>query len=517
MSFATKEFEGSIDIKSIGEDGSFSGYASVFNVRDRGGDVVAKGAFADTLKARPASKVRMFWSHDRDIPIGVWKSFTEDDHGLKAEGQLLLDVPRGLETYKHLKAGTVDSLSIGYRVTADEYDASLKARIIKGIELVEVSVVSLPMNESATITNVKAEGQEDTTMTATAENIAIDTKAADALTARIDELEAKLARPNLLSGANDNEKTDEEKSFGAYLRRGDAGLGAEERKALVVATDATAGFLAPTTFGDEILKSLRQFSPIRQYAKVITIAGRDVRYPRRIGSTAATWTDEIANRTESAPSYEQVTLTPYELATFVEVSRQLLEDNAYNLEGELASDLAESFAIAEGTAFVSGTGTGQPKGILAATGITQIVSGAAATLGTAPGDLLIDAFSKIATIHAQNGAWGMNRNTLAAVRKIKDTTGAYLWQPSLRDGAPSTLLGRPVIEMVDFPDIAAGTFPIVFGDWSGYRIVDRTDFSILSDPYTRAKNGINVFHARKRVGGDVTNPDRFVKVKISAT
>lgn len=335
------------------------------------------------------------------------------------------------------------------------------------------------------------------------------------LTERLDALEAKA---NRLKADNDNgQPTAEEKAFSTYIRRGDAGLIDEDRKALTVATDATAGYLAPTTFGSEILKALRQFSPIRQYARVITIGARDVRYPRRIGSTAATWVDEVANRTESGPSYEQVTLTPYELATFVEVSRQLLEDNVYNLEGELSSDLAESFAIAEGTAFVSGDGTGKPKGILNATGITQLVSGAAATLGSNPGDLLIDVFAAIPTAHAQNGAWAMNRKTLATLRKIKDTTGNYLWQPSLRDGAPSTLLGRPVIEMVDMPDIAANTTPIVFGDWSGYRIVDRVDMSILSDPYTRAKNGINVFHARKRVGGDVTNPDRFVKLKIAAS
>jgi HK97 family phage major capsid protein len=265
------------------------------------------------------------------------------------------------------------------------------------------------------------------------------------------------------------------------------------------------------------LKALRLFSPLRQYAKVVTIAGSEIKFPRRIGSTAATWVSEIADRTESGPSYEQVTLTPWEMATFVEISRQLLEDAAYNVEGEVSSDLAESFAIAEGKAFVDGTGTDRPKGILVATGIAEVKTGVAADFPAAnPGDKLIDVMSAIPTAHAQNGAWAMNRNTLGIVRKWKDSQGNYLWQPGLQAGQPSSLLGRPVIEMVDFPDVAAGKFPIVFGDWSGYRIVDRTDFSILSDPYTRAKNGIVVLHSRKRVGGDVTNPDRFAKLKISA-
>lgn len=332
---------------------------------------------------------------------------------------------------------------------------------------------------------------------------------------RLDKLEARANRP---AGTEPKkEAAAEQKAFGSYIRRGDAGLTDEDRKALVVATDATAGFLAPTSFGTEIIKKLREVSPIRQYAKVVSISARDVRYPRRVGSTAATWVDEIANRTESAPSYEQVVLTPYELATFVEVSRQLLEDNQYDLEGELASDLGESFAIAEGSAFVSGNGTGKPKGILNAAGVAIVVSGDATTLGINPGDILIDVFAAVPTLHAQNGAWMMNRKTLATIRKVKDGMGNYLWQPGLQAGAPSTLLGRPVIEAVDMPDIAAGAFPIVFGDWSGYRIVDRVDMSILSDPYTRATNGINVFHARKRVGGDCTHPDRFVKLKIAAS
>lgn len=335
------------------------------------------------------------------------------------------------------------------------------------------------------------------------------------LAKRVEAIETAAARPDI-GGDAKAQPTDEQKSFGVYLRRGDAGLGDVERKALTVATDASAGFLAPTTFGDEILKKLREFSPIRQYAKVITIGGKDIKYPRRLTSTAAVWVDEIDDRTESSMTFEQVTLTPHELATYVEVSRQLLEDNAYNLEGELASDLGESFAIAEGSAFVSGNGTGKPKGILAASGVAEVVSGNASTLGSAPADLLIDMFSKLQTAHAQNGVWAMNRTTLAAIRKIKDGNGNYIWQPGLQAGQPSTLLGRPVAEMTDMPSIAANAFPIVFGDFSGYRIVDRVDMSILVDPYTGAKNGITTFHARKRVGGDVTHADRFVKLKIAA-
>jgi HK97 family phage major capsid protein/HK97 family phage prohead protease len=495
--------------------GAVTGKAWDFSSPDRVGDVIEPAAFAGAI----GKSLPMLFAHDQAQAVGVWDSITVGSDGLHVAGKLLVDdVARAKEVRALLQAKAVTGLSVGF-MTKKAAPRSGGGRTISDLDLVEVSLVAVPAHDGARVSTVK---DASSMTTATAENI-IDTKALDEklagieakFTARFDAIEAAA---NRLEAGNDNtEQTPEQKAFGAYIRRGDAGLADEDRKALTVSTDATAGFLAPTSFGSEVLKALREYSPIRQYARVITISARDVSYPRRVGSTAATWVSEIANRTESGPSYEQVTLTPYELATFVEVSRQLLEDNAYNLEGELASDLAESFAIAEATAFVGGDGSGKPKGILNATGITTVVSGAAATLGSDPGDKLIDVFSAIPTLHAQNGAWAMNRKTLAAIKKIKDTTGNYLWQPSLRDGAPSTLLGRPVIEMVDMPDIAANATPIVFGDWSGYRIVDRVDMSILSDPYTRAKNGINVFHARKRVGGDVTNPDRFVKLKIAAS
>lgn len=348
---------------------------------------------------------------------------------------------------------------------------------------------------------------------------AFETRQTEALRAandRIAALETRLNRPGTQQETTD-QPSDEVRAFGLYLRRGDAGLSEVERRALTVGNDTSAGFLAPETYGNEILKSLAEYSPIRNYAKVVQIAGPEIKYPKRLTGTNADWVAEIANRPESTPTYGQVTLTPYELATFVEVSKQLLEDAAYDVEGEIRDAVAEDFGAKEGAAFVNGDGTGKPRGILQATGITEVVSGHATTLGSNPGDLLIDLMARLPTAYANNGAWLMNRLTLAAVRKLKDAQGAYLWQPGIQAGQPSTLLGRPIIEGVDMPNVGAGAFPIVFGDWSGYRIVDKVGLSILTDPFTRAKNGITVFHARKRVGGDVTHADKFVKLKIAAS
>lgn len=346
---------------------------------------------------------------------------------------------------------------------------------------------------------------------------ALETKAANdntKLTDRINALEAKMNRPSGRA-ANDNEPNLETKAFESFLRRGGDRMDDLERKSLALSGNTA---ITPPEFGKEVIKLLRQFSPIRQYARVVTIGSSSVKYPRRTGSTAATWVDDTADRTESEPSYEQVTLTPYEAATYTDISNQLLEDNAYDLAGEVASDLAESFGIAEGSAFVAGNGTGKPNGIMNASGIQSFITGAASGFPTStPADVLIQMFHKLPAAHAQNGTWIMNRNTLAAIRLFKDGMGRYLVLDALTDGAPVTLLGRPIVEAIDMADIAAGAFPILFGNLQGYRIVDRVSFELMRDPYSVSTKGQTRFLARKRVGADVTHPDRFVKLKVSAT
>lgn len=342
---------------------------------------------------------------------------------------------------------------------------------------------------------------------------AADTKAFEEVKARLDKMEAKANRPQ---GVHVTSPDVETKAFGNFLRRGVERISADEVKALTVANDASAGYLAPQEFGNELIKLLSEYSPIRNYARVITISAQSIVYPRRVTGTAATWSTEIGNRTASGMTFEQVTMTPHELATYTDVSNALLEDNAYNLEGELLGDFAESFARTEGLSFVKGTGTGQPFGIMTNTGIAELKTGVAANFPASnPADVLIAMFHRIATTYAQSAVWMMNRNTLAVIRTWKDGNGRYLVLDPITAGAPTTLLGRPVVEMPDMDDIGADNCPILFGDMSGYRIIDRVGLTTLRDPYSLATNGQVRFHARKRVGADVTHPDRFIKLRVA--
>jgi HK97 family phage prohead protease len=144
------------DVKAVAEDGTFTGYASVFNVTDLGGDSVQPGAFTKSLKAKPASKIKMLRGHDTSEPIGIWTSIVEDSRGLKATGRLILDTNKGRETYALLKAGALDGLSIGYRTKKESFDQTKKIRLLNELELHEISVVTFPMLPTATISRVKS-------------------------------------------------------------------------------------------------------------------------------------------------------------------------------------------------------------------------------------------------------------------------------------------------------------------------------------------------------------------------
>jgi uncharacterized protein len=144
------------DVKSIAEDGTFTGYASLFGVEDLGRDVVQAGAFTKSLKSKPASKVKMLRGHDTSEPIGVWDSIVEDPHGLKVAGRLILGTVKGRETYELMKAGALDGLSIGYRTKNETFDRTKKVRMLNELDLHEISIVTFPMLATATVSRVKS-------------------------------------------------------------------------------------------------------------------------------------------------------------------------------------------------------------------------------------------------------------------------------------------------------------------------------------------------------------------------
>ena len=147
-----------LQIKAAADDGTVEGYGSVFGVRDNYDDVIAKGAFVQSLKDHKAAGTMpaMLWQHDADKPIGVWTEMVEDEKGLRIKGQLAMETVKGKEAHALLKMGALNGLSIGFMSKEWAYDRETEVRTLTAIDLWEVSLVTFPANEKARVTNVKS-------------------------------------------------------------------------------------------------------------------------------------------------------------------------------------------------------------------------------------------------------------------------------------------------------------------------------------------------------------------------
>jgi HK97 family phage major capsid protein len=331
---------------------------------------------------------------------------------------------------------------------------------------------------------------------------------------RADELETKMNRPG---GGSDTkaENEAEVKAFETFTRKGREALSADETKALRVADDTAGGYLAPDQFVAEIQRDLVEFSPIRQAARVGDTSAGAVILPKRTGRMTAKWVGEIETRPKTEPAYGQIEIPQHEIAAYVDVSNWLLEDAAVDIAAELAFDFAEEFGRLEGVAFVNGDGVKKPVGIMADPSVPTVLNGHATVLGP---DSLIRIMYDLPAFYRNRGSWLLNSGSISAIRLMKDSSGKFLWQESLAEGQPATLLGRPVVEAVDMADVEANAFPIAYGDFgSAYRIYDRVGLSILRDPYSVQTEGLVRFHGRKRVGGGVVRPEAIRKLKMATS
>jgi len=145
------------EMKSLSEDGVFTGYGSVFGELDSYRDIVLKGAFTKTLERHAAQgrKVKMLWQHNTRQPIGVYREIREDDYGLYVEGEINMEVQQGREAHSLMKQGALDGLSIGYDTVKDRIDKEKRARLLEEVNLWEISPVTFPAGDSARVIDVK--------------------------------------------------------------------------------------------------------------------------------------------------------------------------------------------------------------------------------------------------------------------------------------------------------------------------------------------------------------------------
>ena len=354
--------------------------------------------------------------------------------------------------------------------------------------------------------------------------------AIDAQARRLDEIALKAVRPALgAERARNASSLEHKQAFEAYVRSGDASnLRALEMKAMSVGSNTDGGYLVPPEIETEIGQRLTAISPIRAIAGVRTISGNVYKKPFMTAGPAVGWVGETDARAQTgSPTLDELSFPAMELYAMPAATATLLEDSAVNIDQWLAQEVEQVFAAQEGTAFVSGDGNNKPKGFLAYTAVADaswswgnigyVASGAAGAFPASnPSDVLVDLIYAVKAGYRQNASFVMNRKTQSVIRKFKDSTGHYLWQPPAVAGGKASLLSFPVIEAEDMPDIAANSLSIAFGDFRrGYLVVDRAGVSVLRDPYT-AKPYV-LFYTTKRVGGGVQDFEAIKLMKFAAS
>jgi HK97 family phage major capsid protein len=358
----------------------------------------------------------------------------------------------------------------------------------------------------------------------TTEKVERINRAVDEAKARLDELTLKARRPQL-SGHEEQQPSSREhkQAFESYVRKGEAqGLTGLEAKAFSVSSNPDGGFLVPPEIETEIGRRVSNFSPIRAISSVRQVSAPSYRKPFNVAGFATGWVGETAARPETAtPALAEIQFPTMELYAMPSATQSLLDDAAVNIDQWIAEEVQLAFAEQEGAAFVNGNGVNRPKGFLDYTKVTDaswswgnigyLPTGVAGNFAAAnPSDRLFDLVYSLKAGHRQNAVWVMNRRTQSAIRKIKDTTGNYMWEPAARPDGRATLMGFAVSESEAMPDIATDSFGLAFGDFGqGYLVVDRVGVRVLRDPYS-AKPYV-LFYTTKRVGGGVQN---FEAIKL---
>ncbi len=279
----------------------------------------------------------------------------------------------------------------------------------------------------------------------------------------------------------------------------------EIHNALKIGEDDHGGYLAPDEFERTLVEALEEQNIFRQFAHVITTSSGDRKIPVVASKGTAGWIDEEAAFPESDDTFGMLSIGAFKLATTIKVSDELLHDSVFDVASYIAKEFARRIGAAEEEAFFTGTGTGRPTGILNATGGAETgVTSAGANISF---DDVIDLYYSLRSPYRRNAVFMMNDSTVRALRKLKNGSGDYLWQPSVTAGTPDTILNRPVYTSSYMPTVAAGAKSILFGDMSYYWIADREGrtFQRLNELY--APTGQVGFLSFERVDGKLILPE----------
>ena len=341
---------------------------------------------------------------------------------------------------------------------------------------------------------------------------------------KLEQIQISNSRPTFENkGVDFQENLEHKKALNNYLKKGvDAPLANLETKAdLTTATDSSSaygGYLLTPNMQRIITGELNENCFMRKICSVQTISSSALEVIDDT-SFATSWISETGTVSDSNSSVlSKITIKAHELVAQPKVSQKLLDDASINIEEWLAYRLAEQFTQKEEEAFLKGTGdtNNQPTGITNYTSGIDITTSASKTNGGIEAKDIISLYYSLKEQYVGRASFVMPRSAVSAIRMLKDSTsGAYLWQPALLGGKEDTLMGCPVYQSSNMPALGASSLSIIFGDFSFYQIVDRTDIRVLRDPYT-SKPYVR-FYTTKRVGGDVIRKEAFKMLKCGAS
>lgn len=355
---------------------------------------------------------------------------------------------------------------------------------------------------------------------------------------RIEELEMRARAPGRT--AEDKTKQEYSELFEKFLRsKGkDPILGQKlkelEAKAVTIGSQPGGGYAVPEELAREIERQELLFSPVRSLVRVVQVGSPDYKQLVNLRGTSYGWVGESDSRTETDTSLlRERQPTMGEIYAYPQASEWSLDDIFFDVQAWISEEAGEAFAVGEGEAVITGNGANKPTGMLntapnttpdfaspprdaAAYEAIECKSMSSPAVPEIHADCLIDLVYRLNSAYRVGASWIMNSMTTAAIRKLKDANGQYLWQPGLQAGQPDSLLGYPLSTWEQMPDIAANAFPVGFGNWRrAYMLVDRVGLRLTVDQVTRP--GFVKFYIRRRVGGTVLNNHaaKFLKTVTS--
>lgn len=287
------------------------------------------------------------------------------------------------------------------------------------------------------------------------------------------------------------------------------------RNDLSVGADSEGGYLVPDEFENTLVEALESENIFRKLATVIKTSNGDRKIPIVTSKGEANWVDENGTYTPSDDVYGQTVLSAHKLSTAIKISEELINDSAFDMTSYISREFARRMGAKEEEAFFIGDGVGKPTGIFASSGGAEI--GATAQTSAITFDDVMEIFYSLRSPYRKNAVWVLNDSTVKALRKLKDSNGNYIWQPSVSAGIPDTIFNRPYYTSSYIPELKAGNKVMAFGDFSYYWISDRQGRSFKRLNELFAMTGQIGFIASQRVDGKLTLSEAVKVLDIRKT